>query len=363
MTHPLTDYRKEIDHIDQELVRLLDRRAEIARSVGEVKSGSGLNTFDPGRHKAVLQRAVDRGSGAFPREALQHIFREVLSACLNLQKRLRVGFLGPAATFAHQAAVREFGSSVDFDGSDKIREVFHGVQQGWNDYGVVPIENSTGGIIHDTLDAFIEYDCSICSEILLPIRHSLIGNIDLAKVKKVYSHPQAFLQCGAWMREHLPEAELIEVPSTVAGIQKAKRRKDSAAIGSDAAAEQNGMGVIEAGIEDNQDNTTRFLVIAMKDSRPSGHDKTSLMFSVKDRPGALLSLLRPFADEGINLMKIESRPTRKRAWELVFFVDLEGHRDDPTVQRAVNRLRETCQSLRILGSYPLEQPSQPSRTT
>ncbi len=347
--------RVEIDQIDRELVRLLDRRAEIARVVGLSKANSGMSTFDPGRAKAVITRAISQSTGAFPREGLTYVFREVLSACLNLQKPLKVGFLGPKDTFAHQAAIREFGSSVDFNAYEQIREIFAAVENGWIDYGVVPIENSTGGTVHYTLDAFIDHSAQICSEILLPISHSLLADCTLEEVTKVYSHPQAFLQCGIWLKENLPKAEHVEVGSTAQGMLQAKQVPFSAAIGSEIAAEQYGLRILAKGIEDSQDNTTRFLVISKSDSRPCGDDKTSLMFSVKDRPGALYNILKPFNDLGVNLSKLESRPTKRKAWEQAFFVDATGHREDPILRDAIASLREHCEEVRILGSYPREK--------
>ncbi|MBI5155038.1 prephenate dehydratase [Candidatus Poribacteria bacterium] len=358
----LDRFRQEIDEIDRELVNLLDRRARIALEVGRAKAGEGRPTYDPGRQRAVLERAHARSEGAFPREGLDHVLREVLSACLNLQKPLRVAYLGPAATFAHQAAIREFGSSVEFEAYDKIPEIFQAVHQNWADHGVVPVENSTGGMVHETLDCFLDYECRICHEILLPIHHSLLGNVAIESIRRIFSHPQTFAQCGTWLREHLPDAELVEMPSTVAGMQRAKEFDDAAAIGSDVAAEQYALRVIARGIEDNPDNTTRFLVIALNDTPACGENKTSLMFSVKDKPGALFNLLKPFAEEGINLSKIESRPTKRKAWEYVFFVDVVGHRTDEPVQRALARLEPNCHMLRVLGSYPLERSPAGRRT-
>ncbi len=351
----LKKLRVEIDEIDRELVRLLDRRAEIARVVGLSKANSGLNTFDPGRAKAVVTRAISQSNGAFPREGMTYVFREVLSACLNLQKPLKVGFLGPKDTFAHQAAIREFGSSVDFNAFEQIREIFAAVEKGWIDYGVVPIENSTGGTVHSTLDAFIDHECSVCSEILLPISHSLLADCPMSEVTRVYSHPQAFLQCGIWLKENLPKAEHIEVGSTAQGMLQAKQVPGSAAIGSEIAAEQYGLRILAKGIEDSQDNTTRFLVISKTDSHRCGDDKTSIMFSVKDRPGALYGILKPFNDLGVNLSKLESRPTKRKAWEQAFFVDATGHREDEVMQKAITALQEHCEEVRILGSYPREK--------
>lgn len=351
----LKSLREEIDTIDRDLVRLLDRRAGIAQNVGKSKAQTGSNTFDPGRAKAVVAEAVKRSNGDFPREGLVYVFREVLSACLNLQKPLRVGFLGPRDTFSHLAAIREFGSSVSFSSYKLIRDVFIAVEDGSIDYGVVPIENSTGGTVHLTLDAFIEHPCAICSEILLPINLALLSNHALSEIRKVYSHPQPFLQANNWLVQNLPHAERIEVDSTTQAMVKAKAEPYAAAIGSEIAAEEYQLTVQSRNIQDSQDNTTRFLVIGKTDTRACGDDKTSLMFSVKDRPGALLRVLQPFEQLGVNLSKLESRPTKRRAWEQAFFVDADGHRDDPKIQQAIAAIEPHCESLRILGSYPREK--------
>lgn len=348
----LNECRKEIDSIDRQLVELLDRRAGIAREVGRAKEGTGRPTFDPGRQREVLERALERSSGEFPREGLRAVMREVLSTCLNLQKPLKVAYLGPAATFSHQAAIREFGNAVEFAPYDRISDIFHAVKQGWADYGVVPVENSTGGVVGETLDSFIEWDVRICHEVLLPIRHSLVGRFPIEEVGTVFSHPQTFRQCGVWLRENLPKVELIEVASTATGMQRAQNTENAAAIGSHLAADIYGLRVLARGIEDNPDNSTRFLVVALNDTAPSSDDKTSMMFSIKDRAGVLLHLLQPFADAGINLSKIESRPTKKKAWEYVFFVDVEGHRSDPRVGEALKQMEQHCYWLRVLGSYP-----------
>jgi chorismate mutase/prephenate dehydratase len=356
MMTDLKSFRDEIDSIDRELVRLLDQRACIARRIGASKAESERSTFDPGRAKNVVLQAVARSDGSFPREGLLYVMREVISACLTLQKPLRVGFLGPAATFTHQAAVREFGSSVQFDSFELIRDVFVAVENGWVDFGIVPVENSSGGMVHDTLDAFIDFEkCLVCSEVLLPIHHVLASNYALEDIRRVYSNPQPFIQCQAWLKEHLPHAELVEVASTAKGMKDAKGEQFAAAIGSEFAAEEYGLRVVARRIEDDAENTTRFLVLSHHDSSPCGDDKTSMMFSVKDKPGALFEILRPFADCKMNLSKIESRPTKKRGWDYAFFLDAETHRSNPMLQEAIERARPYCAYVRVLGSYPREK--------
>lgn len=346
--------REEIDSIDRDLVQLLDRRARLAHEVGRAKVAEGRQTFDPGRQRAVIERALTYGTGDFPKAGLETVLREVQSVCLNLQKPLRVAYLGPPATFSHQAAQREFGSSVDYEPYPRITDIFAGVSQGHADYGIVPVENSTGGMVHETLDAFVDFELQICHEVLLPIHHALLGAGALADVKQVFSHPQALAQCAQWLRTHLPGVEAVEVASTIMGVQRAQETVGGAAIASEFAAQAYQLHVLARNIEDTQDNTTRFLVIANKDTPPCGADKTSLMFSIKDRPGVLFHLLKPFAERNINLSKIESRPTKRKAWEYVFFVDVHGHRTDANIAEAVKELEPHCYWLRVLGSYPRE---------
>lgn len=349
----LDQHRRRIDEIDAELSRLLDERASIARQVGLAKAAvGGLNTYDPGRQKDVFRRSLERSNGAFPREGLMNVWRELLSACLNLQKPLDVGFFGPVGTFSHQAAIREFGGSANLQPRPRIRDLFLEVGEHRLDHAVVPVENSTGGIIHETLDAFIDFDVKICSEVLLPVEHCLVGHGPMEKIRRIHSHPQTFLQCGNWLRKNLPQAELVEATTTVAGIEAAKRTKTAAAIASRIAAETHGLHVLVEGIEDDPENTTRFWVLARADSRRSGDDKTSVMFSTRDEPGALHTALGVFARHSVNITKIESRPTRKRAWECVFFIDLQGYRDDAEVRAAIDELTPLARQLRILGSYP-----------
>lgn len=357
----LKPLRVEIDGIDSDLVKLLDRRAEIARLVGESKAQAGATTFDAGRAKAVVQQALARSNGQFPEEGMVYVFREILSACLNLQKSLRVGFMGPRDTYSHLAAIREFGSSVEFVPFKVIRDVFTAVERDEIDYGVVPIENSNGGTVHLTLDAFIEHPCRVCSEVLLPIHLSILGHSSLSAIRKLYSHPQPFLQCDRWLKANLPNVVRMEVDSTTQGMVEAKKDPLAAAIGNEFAADEYGLLVLAKNVEDSDDNTTRFLVISKNDTQPSGDDKTSLMFSVTDRPGSLLRVLKPFDDLKINLSKLESRPTKRRAWEQAFFVDADGHRTDEGIQKALEEIRPHCESLVVLGSYPRDKSHREAR--
>ncbi|MEO8377177.1 MAG: prephenate dehydratase [Candidatus Sumerlaeota bacterium] len=351
----LNPLREEINRIDSDLVSLLDRRAEIARLVGQSKAQAGATTFDGGRAKAVVHQALSRSNGQFPKEGMVYVFREILSACLNLQKSLRIGFMGPRDTYSHLAAIREFGSSVEFIPFKLIRDVFTAVENGEVDYGIVPIENSNGGTVHLTLDAFIEHPCRVCSEVLLPIHLSILGNCEVSAIRKIYSHPQPFLQCDRWLKANLPNAARMEVDSTTQGMIEAKKDPFGAAIGNEFAADEYGLRVLAKNVEDSDENTTRFLVISKTDAHPSGDDKTSIMFSVADRPGALLRVLKPFDDLKINLSKLESRPTKRRAWEQAFFVDADGHRNDAVIQEALEEIRPHCESVVVLGSYPRDK--------
>ncbi len=350
----LEQLRKQIDAIDSKMVELLDRRANLARKVGQYKKAHGLDYYDPARQKTILQRAMERGTGEFPRTGIKAVFTEIMSHCLALEKAVRVAYFGPEATFTHIAAVTEFGSAAEYVARDTINDAFLAVEKDAVEYAVVPVENSTGGVVHTTLDMFLDYDVRICSEILMAITHNLLARCPLDKIRRVYSHPQPFAQCAAWLTRHLPNAERIETATTVQGVQRAAREKYAAAIASELAARMYRMKIVASNIEDTHWNSTRFWVIGKKVCQPTGNDKTSLMFSVKDRPGALFSLLQPFSEEGINLTKIESRPTRRKAWEYVFFVDLMGHINDPPVKAALSRIEPHCVFVRVLGSYPQE---------
>jgi chorismate mutase / prephenate dehydratase len=311
-----------------------------------------LPFYDAGRQKLILDRIVKRNTGPFPDGGLRQVFSEIMSACLSLQDRLSIGFLGPEATFSHMAVKELFGSSADCAPYKSIDDVFMACEKGWVDYGVVPIENSSAGVVHQTLDLFTDTNLIISSEITLSIHHALMANCSLDKIKRVYSHPQPFLQCRAWLKENLPGVELREVDSTSEGAKSAARYKNCAAIASEMAAKLYDLKILVRGIEDIKDNVTRFWVIGKNASAPTGDDKTSIMFSVKDRPGALYDLLLPFHREKINLTKIESRPTKRNRWEYVFFVDMIGHREDDIIAQILVEIAEHCEFMKIMGSYP-----------
>ena len=348
----LKNLRKKIDEIDKKIVNLLNKRAELTLGIGEIKSKKNRQIYAPDREKKVYENILKRNKGPLDKEAIKSIYREVMSASIALEKSVKVAYLGPTASFTHLASLKKFGSSIKYLSCDSIADVFSDVEKDRADYGVVPIENSTEGAVTYTLDMFVHSNLKICSEILLEISHNLLSNVPKDKIKKVYSNPQVFGQCRMWLKMNLPKTPLIEVSSTTEAAQKAKRSKDAAAIASEMAAKTYGLKIIAKSIEDNPNNVTRFLVIGKEEALPTGLDKTSIIFSVKDRPGALYEMLVPFKKNNINLTKIESRPSKIETWKYYFFLDLEGHGEDKKVKKAVSELEKNCLYLKILGSYP-----------
>ena len=351
----LRKLREEIDEIDSKLLELLNRRAEKVLEVARAKSRAKKSYYSPGREKRILMRLIRENKGPLPKEALAEIFHLILKTSLALEKKLRVGYLGPPATFTHQAALKAFGKGSEFVPMRSIGQVFTEVEKNQVDFGVVPVENSTEGVVSHTLDMFLDSSLKICSEIILEISHHLLGRGELKNITKVYSHSQALAQCQNWLEENLPKAKLIEVESTARAAQRAVKEANSAAIASDVAASLYRLRVLASHIEDRANNYTRFFVIGRSYAERCGNDKTSILFSIKDRVGALYDMLSPFRKQGINLTKIESRPTKKRPWEYVFFVDFIGHKDDEPVKKALSELEEKCLFLRVLGSYPREE--------
>ena len=301
----------------------------------------------------MYERVAAQNRGPLSGEALQAVYREIMSGCLALEKPLRISYMGPPASFSNIAALKKFGSSVRYLPVNTINDVFAEVEHGRADYGVVPIENSIEGAINYTLDMFMESDLKICSEISIEISHNLLAKCGMDRIKRVYSNPSVVGQCRMWLEANLPQVEIIEVTSTTKAAGMAVKEKGAAAIGSSLAAECYGLNMLARSIEDNPHNMTRFLVIGKVEGRPTGKDKTSIMFAVKDKVGALHDMLVPFKKNKINLTKIESRPSKKRAWEYRFFVDMMGHHNDKNVIKAIDQLREVCTSLKVLGSYPL----------
>lgn len=349
----LAGLRDKIDAIDDQILDLLNERAGVVIDVGHLKEGSRSDFYVPSREQEIYARLIGSNKGPFPDEGVRRVFREIISASLNLEQPMKVAFLGPQATFTHLAAMQQFGFSAQLVSQRNITAVFEEVQRGRADYGVVPVENSTEGAVSHTLDMFVDSDLKINAEILLEISHDLLSRSgELGDIRKVISHPQALGQCRTWLEENLPGIPQVDVSSTAQAAQMAAEDETAAAISSELSATLYGLQVVKKKIEDNVNNFTRFLVIGARNPAPSGHDKTSLMFSVKDEPGILHRMLVPFSDNGINLAKIESRPLKKKAWEYIFFLDLEGHIDQPNVGKAVQELGEYCQFVKVLGSYP-----------
>jgi chorismate mutase/prephenate dehydratase len=349
----LEQLREKIDEIDRKIVELLNMRAEIALDIGKAKQDRNLKIHSPERERSILRRLKEVNTGPFPYETLKIIYEEILSASLALQQPLKVAYLGPSATFTHLAARRQFGSATDYLSESSIKDVFDAVSRDQVQYGVVPIENSTEGVVNYTLDMFIDSDLQIAFEIMLPISHNLLSKSGKkSEVKKIYSHPQARAQCRGWLDANFPGVQIIEELSTAAAAKRVSRDNAAAAVASELAATEYGLKFIAKGIEDHRTNVTRFLVIAKNHPGRTGHDKTSIMFSVKDKPGALYLILRPFARHKINLTKIESRPSRRKAWEYIFFVDMGGHLEDRKVRKAINDVKKECLFFKVLGSYP-----------
>jgi chorismate mutase/prephenate dehydratase len=352
----LAKIRKKIDKIDAQIVRLLNDRAKEVVEVGKIKAESKLSNYSADRETNILRRLKSLSNGPLASKDLESIFREVLSSCRSLKSVLRVAYLGPQGTFTHLAAIRNFGKKAEYISAESISDCFEKVEKQEADYAVVPIENSTEGVINYTLDMFVDSDLKICSEATLNISHYLLasGNVSLNKIKRVYSNPQVFPQCRAWLSRNLPGVEFIPTTSTAKAAITVKKDKQSACIGNKMLAEVYGLKMLAQSIEDLSSNITRFLVIGGCDSAPSGKDKTSVLFSVKDRVGVLHDVLYGFKKYGINLTKIESRPSKKKPWEYYFFIDFEGHRSSPQVAKALAQLERQCVFVKILGSYPKE---------
>jgi chorismate mutase/prephenate dehydratase len=349
--------RARIDATDEQIQRLIAERARLAQQVGISKAHGGrtVDYYRPEREAQVLRAARKRNTGPLSDAEVLRLFREIMSACLAQQEPLKVAFLGPEGTFTQTALLNHFGHSVRALPLNSIDEVFHEVEAGSADFGVVPIENSTEGTVNHTLDRFLTSPLKICGEVELRIRQHLMGRMDsLARVARVCSHPQSLAQCRGWLEEHLPETEQVPVASNAEGARRARDEAGTAAIAGDTAAEVYGLKVLAAQIEDRADNTTRFLVLGRKLFAASGEDRTTLLLSVghTDAPGALYRLLEPLARHRVSLTRIESRPSRRRKWDYVFFVDLEGHAEDPRVAKALAALKRRASLFRLLGSYP-----------
>ena len=355
MPEDIQRYRKEIDRIDDEILRLLNERSKNVMEIGKLKKQSDRegNLHTPGREAEIVDRLMRQSRGPFPNEAIRPVYREIMSASLSLEGPQRVAYLGPRATFTHLACIQKFGESAQYVPVNSIKDVFNEVERGRANFGVVPIENSTEGVVNHTLDMFIDSNLLIYGEVLQEVSHHLLSKADrIEDVKKIYSHPHAIAQCRNWLEANLPHVPLAEVASTSRAAELCADDHSAAAIASELAGQLYGLKVLKSRIEDNINNFTRFLVLSQKPPERTGKDKTSVMLSVKDKVGALYELLRPFASHGLNLTKIESRPSRRKAWEYIFFVDIEGHVEEDRVRKALEEIKSRCLFLKVLGSYP-----------
>ena len=349
----IQELRKRIDEIDDKLVELLNERARVVIEVGNIKKREKLDFHSPSREREILERLASRNTGPFPQDTLRAVYREILSSSLSLERPLKVAYLGPRATFTHQAVMQQFGLAAQHVPVENIKDVFNEVERGRADYGVVPIENSTSGAVIYTLDMFIDSDLKIAAEISLEVTQHLMNRSGkLEDVKKIYTIAPAAAQCRQWLEKNLPGVPVLDAPSTARAAEMAVDDPTAGAIASEMAAVLYGLQIAGKKIEDNASNITRFLVIAPKSPGKTGRDKTSIMFSIKDKVGALYTMLAPFADAGINLNRLDARPSGRKVWDYVFFLDMEGHIEDEKVAKAIERLREDCMFLKVLGSYP-----------
>lgn len=352
---PLSELRDKIDAIDQQILQLINQRASCAMEVARTKIAQGeQGTFyRPDRESLVLRRIKDLNQGPLSSDTVAHFFRELMSACLALEKPLDVAYLGPEGTFTQQAAVKHFGSSVKTVPSATINEIFSAVENGNCQFGVVPVENSTEGIISHTLDRFLTSPLKICGEVEIRVHQNLMGLVNcLDEVTEVFSHQQSLAQCRQWLDKHLPNARRTAVNSNTEAARLASVHKQAVAIAGVVAAEIYKLNIIEKNIEDESNNTTRFIIIGQQISSSTGNDKTSLVVSTGNQPGALYRILEPFARFNIDMVQIESRPSRQGLWDYVFFIDINGHSKDNDVAEALAMLRDNVNMLKLLGSYP-----------
>ncbi len=358
MTMDLGPIRAKIDVIDRQLVELLNQRLSLAAEIGKVKRSTGGQIYAAEREDAVLRKVSGQNTGPIKNEALHAIYREIMSAAIALEKALLIAYLGPEASNTHAAAMKKFGASVDYHAMPTVSDIFTAVEKGETDYAVIPIENSTEGSVREALDSFVESDVKIVAQIYLEINHALISNSSLENIERVYSKDQALAQCRHWLQRHLPNAQLVDAPSTSRAVQLAKQEPGTAAIAGELAADHYDVPVVVRNIQDKADNTTRFFVIGKQPTGPvgGGKDLTSLLVSLGDEAashsGALLKMLMPLAERGINLSKIESRPSKKRPWDYYFFLDVTGHYEDPAMKEALTELKKFCPLVKWLGSYP-----------
>lgn len=353
--HTLESLRQKIDDIDSLLIDTISERARCAQNVAEVKENQGDQAYyKPEREAQVLRRVMDKNQGPLSNEDMARLFRQIMSACLALEQPVKVAYLGPEGTFTQEAALKHFGDSAVSVPQSAIDEVFREVLSGACHYGVVPVENSTEGVISHTLDSFMDSSLKICGEVELRIhQHFMVGeNTDKKKISRVYSHAQSLAQCRQWLNANFPAIERVAVSSNAEAAKRVQGEWNSAAIAGDMACELYGLEKLHNKIEDNPDNSTRFLIIGREEVPKSGKDRTSLVVSVRNKPGALHDLLEPFQRHNVDMTRLESRPSRSSKWSYVFFIDLEGHIEDPSVANVIDELSSQVVDLKVLGSYP-----------
>ncbi len=348
----LEELRKKIDELDHQLVKLLNERARVVVDIGKLKNKTDKPVYAPDREKDVFARIIKANEGPLPDKCLIAIWRELMSGSFVLERPLRIGYLGPGGSFSHNAAMLKFGQSVEYEPLADITSIFDEVSKGHCDLGLAPVENTMGGGVIETLDALIDSDVKVCAEVLMAIHHNLLGNCSMEQVEKIYSKPEVFAQCRNWLSATFKGTQTIPVASTARAAQLAAEEPNTAAIGSSVAAELYGLRIICENIEDIANNVTRFLVISREDARPTGEDKTAILFSTAHKAGALAEVLDIFKRYDINMTNIESRPSRKRQWEYYFFVDFLGHRTEKHIQEGLQESRKHCLQLSILGSFP-----------
>ncbi|MEM1328956.1 MAG: prephenate dehydratase [Planctomycetota bacterium] len=363
-TAALSGVRKAIDRLDARLIKLLNERAAIVEEVGRVKRDGGIPIYAPHREREVIERAIGRNDGPLPHRTIEAIYKELMSGSFALEQPLRIGYLGPPGSYSHLAATKQFGKSVEYDNLHDIAGVFTEVRRKHVNYGLVPIENSTGGGIAETLGAFLEHagHVQVYNELQLAVNHALLANCPPSAIRRIHSKPEVFAQCRTWLATQYPKAELINAPSSSRAVQTAIEENriaesigaepGSAAIGSQLAGQIYGLKVLFQKIEDRADNVTRFFVISGQRAGRTGDDKTSIMFNTKDEPGALVRVLQVFERAGINLTHIDKRPSGLRTWQYTFFIDAQGHREDPNMASAITEASRHCRELTVLGSYP-----------
>jgi len=352
MPEDLQALRKKIDQLDRQIVELLNMRAKVVIEIGHAKRNSGIHVYSPDREKAVLERITALNKGPLPQRTLRAIYRELMSGSFVLEQPLRIGYLGPEGSFSHMAAMRKFGVSVEYIPLTDIRAVFEEVGREHINLGMVPIENSIGGGVIDTMDAFVNTSINIVAEVLIEVHHNLLANCPPDKITAIASKPEVFAQCRNWLSRSFRKVDLIPVASSAKAAEKASKEPGVAAIGSALAAELYGLKIIFSNIEDYTGNTTRFFVIGKGHPKPTGNDKTALMFTTAHRAGALVEVLNVLGEHGINMTYINTRPSKRRNWEYYFFVDCEGHIDEPNIKDAVEQARQHCLELHVLGSFP-----------